>query len=87
METGTVGAQGFDESKLFLFDRSRFPNPFRTWQYPGGVPAAQITSLSEDDDVFALEAGGEWRAYPARWLGPHHIAADRLGGREVLVTL
>ena len=42
--------------------------------------------LAPDDDVFVLEINGEARAYPRDWMMIPHIAGDRVGGEDVVMT-
>ena len=42
--------------------------------------------LTDEDDVFVLEIGGDARAYPRNWMMIPHIAGDTVGGDEVVMT-
>lgn len=42
--------------------------------------------LGDNDDVLALEIGGEARAYPRDWMQIPHIAGDTVGGQDVVMT-
>ena len=42
--------------------------------------------LRSDDDVLVLEVNGDARAYPRDWIMVPHIAGDKVGGEEVVMT-
>lgn len=53
---------------------------------PRLVPASSVDWIGPDEPVIAVEAGGEWRAYPLQIMLWHEIANDVLGGRPIAVT-
>ena len=42
--------------------------------------------LSDSDEVLVLEINGDARAYPNKWIVQPHIAGDRVGGEDVVMT-
>ena len=77
----------FDPDKLLLFDQAKLgPHSFFvTWDHPPHEPAA-TAHYRDDEQCLIVEAGGEARAYPLYLIASHHLAADKLGAREVLST-
>ena len=77
----------FDPSRLYLFEGKLIDrvHPFQCWDHPGAVPPAQA-GYADDTEVLVAEEAGEARAWPVHVIASHHLVADRLGGRELLVT-
>lgn len=44
------------------------------------------TMLDDKADVFVIEIAGEARAYPRDWMMVPHIAGDKIGGEDVVMT-
>ncbi len=53
---------------------------------PAVILASEETRLAEREPVIAVESGGQWRAYPIRYLLWHEIVNDWLGSRPIAVT-
>lgn len=53
---------------------------------PPHIPASEARSLSDDEKVFGVSAGGEHRAYPLRYLSWHEMVNDVLGSEPVTVS-
>ena len=49
------------------------------------LPKAE-NKVDEDSVVIAVESGGEFKAYPIRFLVYHHQVQDTIGGKPVIVT-
>jgi hypothetical protein len=51
------------------------------------IPVSEAdTLLDEKADVFVIEIAGEARAYPRDWMMVPHIAGDKIGGEDVVMT-
>lgn len=77
------GTPAFDPARLVVTTGKL---PFVPLNDPKTVPAAEAGFLAGDDFVLGLEAGGEARAYPIRFIAFHHVVNDLLGGRPITVT-
>ena len=75
----------FERAKLNLFKETGFPNPFITWDHPSAEPARD-SRLGDDEEVLVVELDGLSKAWPLRLIASHHVVADRLGQRELLIT-
>jgi len=43
-------------------------------------------ALLPDDPVLVVEINGDARAFPQKWLGQPHIAGDKVGGEDMVMT-
>ncbi|HTQ79223.1 MAG TPA: DUF3179 domain-containing (seleno)protein, partial [Thermoanaerobaculia bacterium] len=61
-----------------------FPSQRRSARFR---PVAEVGSALPDDiPVLALAIGGDARAFPLDWIMRPHIAGDRVGGEDVVMT-
>ena len=51
------------------------------------IPVSEADTLLDDEaDVFVIQIAGEARAYPRDWMMVPHIAGDKIGGEDVVMT-
>ena len=51
------------------------------------ITVAEASDLLDDNaDVFVLEINGDARAYPRDWMQVPHIAGDKVGGQDTVMT-
>ena len=51
------------------------------------IPVSEADTMLDDEaDVFVIEIAGEARAYPRDWMMVPHIAGDKVGGEDVVMT-
>ena len=76
-------------SLVCLFAVLSYVNVYELMFHPDARPsfaAAQKARIDPDDKVIAVKLGGEWRAYPIRSIGYHHIINDVVNGEPIVAT-
>ena len=65
----------------YLFFRSQhYSAEFRT------LDKVSSEELEDNAEVFVVEINGDARAYPFKWIMQPHIAGDKIGGEDVVMT-
>ena len=62
---------------------------FRSQHYAAeyvSIDQVEEMYLSDGDEVLVMEINGDARAYPNKWIVQPHIAGDRVGGENVVMT-